>query len=175
MLVRPVLDMVIRKRGMLWDFGGHAARLFVDRACFDTHPEMFRTKKGERRSDGNFCPSDPNAIQMLCDGIKGCMKKDYPIGLMSVYFDDVVEGSWCDCPKCQKLSPAEQAYHSSNMVAKAVEAEFPDKKTSFLLYHDTVEMDTPQELPSLNLIGQYAPRERCYAHAINDPTCENNR
>jgi len=173
--VKQMFDPMICKRDMMWDFGGHTTRLFVDRGKFAEKPEMFRMKDGERRSDGNFCSSNEDALQMLYDGVKGCLDKNYPIGLVSIYFDDVFEGSWCDCPKCKNLNAAEQAYQASNAIAKNLEKNFPNIKSSFLLYHDTVEMATPQDPPSKNLVGQYAPRERCYAHSLDDPSCEINR
>jgi hypothetical protein len=43
----------------------------------------------------------------------------------------------------------------------------------YLAYHDTI---TPQLTlrPHANVVVEFAPRERCYGHALNDPACATN-
>src|SRR5205823_4835904 len=46
-------------------------------------------------------------------------------------------------------------------------------QVAYLAYHDTIEPDIGL-LPLSNVAVEWAPRERCYAHAIDDPACHIN-
>jgi hypothetical protein len=58
----------------------------------------------------------------------------------------------------------------------------PGTEVAFVLYHDTLSglpegpiTKDGRPFASPQVIGLYAPRERCYAHAIDDPNCPRNR
>ncbi len=61
-----------------------------------------------------------------------------------------------------------------NDVISRLRKKLPDARLSFLAYHDTV---FPPRLvkPAPGIVFFYAPRERCYAHALDDPACPLNR
>jgi hypothetical protein len=44
----------------------------------------------------------------------------------------------------------------------------------YLAYHDTIEPEITVR-PDPNVTVEFAPRERCYGHALNDPDCRTNR
>jgi hypothetical protein len=61
-----------------------------------------------------------------------------------------------------------------NEIAAAVAAEGNAASTvAYLAYHDTLEPD-PALRPLGNVWFEWAPRERCYSHAIDDPACTVN-
>jgi hypothetical protein len=61
-----------------------------------------------------------------------------------------------------------------NAIGDALTAEAgPSPPVAYLAYHDTLEPDARLR-PAPNVWFEWAPRERCYSHAIDDPACETN-
>jgi hypothetical protein len=61
-----------------------------------------------------------------------------------------------------------------NAIAEGLAAEGGSAPpVAYLAYHDTVEPD-PALRPLPNVSFEWAPRERCYSHAIDDDSCEIN-
>jgi hypothetical protein len=88
--------------------------------------------------------------------------------------DDIMGGGWCSCPQCKELSPSGQNLLAMNALAEVLGKKFPNSFIADLAYHDTAEV--PRRVrPHKNVFLLHAPRERCYAHAINDPKCRRNR
>lgn len=165
----------IKKRGMLFEFGGHNVQSFVDRKYFETEPELFHLKDGKRQKDGNFCPSNEKACAMILDGIRSFLQKNKGIDILHLWFEDAISDSWCTCEKCRGMSPLQQQYKVIEQADRMVRKEFPDVRIDMLLYHETLddilEIKHSEEMP----LGIYAPRERCYAHHLADADCANNR
>ncbi len=160
----------ITKRDFMLEAGGHATIHYVDKKLFDTKPELFRMKNGVRTPDGNFCSMNPEAVQMVVDGIGNLLKKVPSVKRIHMWFADTYEGSWCECEKCKNLTAAQQCFNVVRAVAKA----YPDLWVDFLLYHDSEDTSAiTEKLPS-NVCAEYAPRERCYAHSLADKTCPRN-
>src|SRR5439155_157935 len=83
---------------------------------------------------------------------------------------DLAGGGWCACPRCGGLSPADQALNVSNAVADALGT---GGRVFHLAYHDTLE--APRAVrPDPRAWAELAPRERCYAHALDDAACTTN-
>ncbi len=169
--LKPFMMRELTKRGFRLEVGGHGTWQFVRRELFEQKPELFREVDGRRRPDGNFCSSNPEAVQMVIDGVGALMQKVPNIGCFHLWFEDVFDGSWCQCEKCRHLTSAQQAFNVIGAVARA----YPDLAVDFIMYHDTADASAlPGDLPA-NVSAYYAPRERCYAHRIADPACERNR
>ena len=60
-----------------------------------------------------------------------------------------------------------------NAIAAELAADSNAPPIAYLAYHDTIEPD-PGLRPLDNVWFEWAPRERCYSHAIDDPACEIN-
>ena len=60
-----------------------------------------------------------------------------------------------------------------NAIAAALAADPKAPPIAYLAYHDTIEPH-PGLKPLDNVWFEWAPRERCYSHAIDDPACEIN-
>ncbi|MCD9023241.1 DUF4838 domain-containing protein [Cohnella silvisoli] len=164
----------IKKRGMLYEHGGHGVQDLIDRNLFEQKPYLFREKNGERRRDGNFCGSCDETIEMLVSGLEEVLKKHPEIDLLHLFFDDVMEGSWCECERCKAISPAQQLMNVINRIAGRIAIIAPEVKIDMVLYHDTLDMAQITSAPENNVIGYFAPRERCYSHSIGDSSCERN-
>lgn len=163
----------LKRRGIRLDTGGHIFKDFLPAKLFDPHPEYFRMKENVRRRDGNFCTADPQTLRILAENAVDYARKLPDAQVFHFWGDDVEGGSWCECPRCRKHSPDEQLMAASNAVAAALAVERPGARVDFLLYHDTIEIVDPLK-PAGNIFACYAPRERCYAHALGDPACARN-
>ncbi len=60
-----------------------------------------------------------------------------------------------------------------NAIAAAEESAAGGVPVAYLAYHDTIDPD-PKLRPLPNVWFEWAPRERCYIHAIDDPACSIN-
>jgi Domain of unknown function (DUF4838) len=68
---------------------------------------------------------------------------------------------------------SEAALRTANSVAEVVEGVRPGTLVPFLAYHDTEEVPRGVR-PRHNVCLLFAPRERCYQHALTDPDCRRN-
>jgi hypothetical protein len=91
-------------------------------------------------------------------------------------------GSWCHCDHCRERSPVQQYADLTAAIAGGLDARAPGVEVGFLLYHDTLTgLPSEPAQPGArsfvppNVYALYAPRERCYAHALDDATCPRNR
>src|SRR4029453_4533927 len=76
---------------------------------------------------------------------------------------------WCACAGCARLTPSDQAVRVCNAAA-----EGGGGRIFHLAYHDT--LDPPRsERPHPLVWAEFAPRERCYAHALDERCATNAR
>ena len=68
---------------------------------------------------------------------------------------------------------SEAALRTANAVAESAEEARPGAQVAFLAYHDTEEVPRGVR-PRGNVCLVFAPRERCYEHALTDPGCRRN-
>ena len=170
MYLRPLIMRELNKRGFRLEVGGHSTWVYVRRELFGEKPELFREVDGVRRADGNFCSSNPEAVQMVVDGVGNLIRQVPAIECFHLWFEDTFGGSWCECEKCKHLTPAQQMMN----VIRAVALAYPQLHVDFILYHDSSDVSSiTQQLPP-NVSAYYAPRERCYAHRLADPNCARN-
>ena len=168
------LTPLYQSHGMGVEYGGHVLQLLMPRERFESHPEYFpMAADGTRMARGNLCVSNPDAVRMVCEGALKYVR-DYPENeLLHIWGADVREGAWCKCPQCKKLSPQLQYMKIVNAVAAAVESAAGGIPVAYLAYHDTIDPDRKLR-PLPNVWFEWAPRERCYIHAIDDPACTIN-
>jgi hypothetical protein len=165
----------IKRRGLMLEIGGHGVHHLVDRSLFEQKPELFREVKGKRKTDGNFCASNPEAVQMAVSGVHKLFDKYKDIDVLHLWFDDVMGGSWCECEKCKDIPTQQQQLSVVNTIAKEVANINCNAKVDMLLYHDTLDMDAVNIKPEENVYAYFAPRERCRMHSIGDENCNKNQ
>ncbi|MBQ8375367.1 MAG: DUF4838 domain-containing protein [Clostridia bacterium] len=162
----------IKKRGMIFEYGGHFVEKFVPRERFEEEPELFIERNGKRVNTGNFCPSNPKSIRYVVDGLVNFVKRNKGIDVLHTWFEDST-GGWCTCEKCKGISPTEQQAIATRAMAKAVKEVEPTLKIDFLLYNETLANTEKLVVDEDNVYGMFAPRGRCYAHGLDE--CDNNR
>ncbi len=156
------------------EYGGHVLQILMPREQFESHPEYFPMgPDGARMARGNLCVSNPDAVRIVCEGALNYVR-EYPENeLLHIWGADVWDGAWCSCPQCKKLSPQMQYMKIVNAVAAAEQTAAGGVPVAYLAYHDTIDPD-PKLRPLPNVWFEWAPRERCYIHSIDDPSCTIN-
>jgi hypothetical protein len=164
------LTPLYKSWGIGVEYGGHVLHHLLPRELFESHPEYFPMRKdGTHIARGNLCVSNPDAMRIVCDGAKSYVR-DYPENeLLHIWGADVHDGAWCACAQCRKLSTQRQYMKVVNAIAEATDG----LPVAYLAYHDTLDAD-PKLRPLPNVSFEWAPRERCYIHAIDDPACNIN-
>jgi hypothetical protein len=160
--------------GIAAEYGGHVLQLLLPRERFDRDPSMFPADdQGTRLPRGNLCVSSRAAIDLVCEAALRYLA-DYPENeLLHIWGADVRRGAWCRCGACRELAPSHQYLQVVNAIAASLAKANLSCPVAYLAYHDTIDPD-PGLHPLPNVRVEWAPRERCYSHAIDDPACELN-
>ncbi|HKN01630.1 MAG TPA: DUF4838 domain-containing protein [Candidatus Binataceae bacterium] len=164
---------LLRDHGIGAEYGGHVLQILLPRERFESDPSMFPADDdGKRQPRGNLCVSNRAAIDLVRDGALRYVA-EYPENeLVHIWGADVWRGAWCRCGACRELAPQHQYMEVVNAIAESLgEASAPP--VAYLAYHDTID-PYPGLKPLANVWVEWAPRERCYSHAIDDPACEIN-
>lgn len=165
---------LLRERGIDVEYGGHVIQLLLPRDRFAEHPEYFPAgDDGVRVARGNLCVSDPDAVAIVRAGALAYVHEHPENRLLHIWGADVWRGAWCRCGRCRELPPQLQYMDVVNAIGGALAADSNAPPIAYLAYHDTIDPH-PGLKPLGNVWFEWAPRERCYSHAIDDPACEIN-
>lgn len=171
-VLRIILPMM-KERGIQREVGGHIIPSLLPRELFCARPELFRMNSdGKRSPDGNLCPSSDEALSIVAsNAAKLVASTGSPF--LHLWGEDLIKGGWCYCHACSRMTPQEQYLRVCEVVSSVLRQSGLKADVGYLAYHDTL-------IPTFSKVGEplwfvYAPRERCYAHAINDERCEINK
>ena len=165
---------LLREHGISVEYGGHVLQQLLPRDRFDAHPEYFPAgDDGVRAALGNLCVSNPDAVALAKEGALAYVHDHPENELLHIWGADVWRGAWCRCGQCRELPPQIQYMDIVNAIAEALATDPNAPPIAYLAYHDTIEPH-PGLKPLDNVWFEWAPRERCYSHAIDDPACEIN-
>lgn len=165
--------------GMRLEVGEHGLAALLPRALFEKEPELFRMFQpedfnGRRMSDSNLCVTHPKARQVVKENYRKELRKNAGAYAVHAWADDLPAGGWCNCSSCRAFSPCDQAMLSMRLLAEAVREEgVPGVRVPVIAYHDTMAPGE-QIRPTPECFLLFAPRERCYAHALDDSSCPRN-
>ena len=167
----PELVPELRRRGLEVEGGGHALVELLPRALFAEHPEYFPLGPGGGRSDlGNMCTASAPALAVVSERAATALAALPGARDLHLWGLDLLGGGWCACGDCAALSPADQSLRACNAVADALGG---GRRVFHLAYHDTLA--PPRGVrPHPRVWAEFAPRERCYGHALDDPACATN-
>ncbi len=164
----------LRERAIDVEYGGHVLQLLLPRERFAEHPEYFPAgDDGVRIARGNLCVSNPDGVAIVRAGALAYVHDHPENRLLHIWGADVWRGAWCRCGRCRELPPQIQYMTVVNAIAGALADDSNAPPIAYLAYHDTIEPH-PALRPLDNVWFEWAPRERCYSHAIDDPACEIN-
>ena len=161
------------RRGMTLQFGGHHLPALLPRELFAEHPDWFPMRAGQRDARFNLCTSSEGAMAEVRRRTRQFFERFSGAQVYHLWADDITGGGWCECPGCAGLSPSDQALRATNVVAEVLGEVAPAATVAHLAYHDTIAPPVVSE-PAANVTALYAPRNRNYAFAIDDPSCPRN-
>ena len=176
----PENHALYAKLGFRKETGGHEMSACLPREIHKSQPELFRMFQpedfgGKRLSDSNFCASNPETRKIFAENY---LKRVTPSAEKGYYAhhawaDDLPAGGWCLCSRCRAYTPSDQSQMAMNAEARAIRRAGLKLRVPALAYHDTL---FPSELvdPDPLCFLLFAPRERCYAHALDDARCTRN-
>ena len=165
---------LLREHGIGVEYGGHVLQQLLARDLFGEHPEYFPAgDDGLRTARGNLCVSDSDALALVREGALAYVHGHPENELLHIWGADVWRGAWCRCGRCRRLPPQLQYMAVVNAIAGALAADAGAPPLAYLAYHDTIDPH-PGLKPLDNVWFEWAPRERCYSHAIDDAACEIN-
>lgn len=166
----PVLPE-LERRGIALELGGHSLPLLLPPGARESDPGLCRMVDGLRRPDGNFCTSNPRTLDLLRRGASEQVQRLPPADLYHLWSYDARDDPWCRCPSCRDVSPHQQMWRAVSAAAEGIARARPGARIGGLLYHES--LGAAESAPEgLRLL--FAPRERCYSHAI-DAGCPRNR
>jgi len=160
---------------------GHAWGKYVNENLFETHPEYFALRNGQRKKGGWYCTSNPELRKIFAEGVitKGGFNP-------SVSPPDGT--GYCQCEKCRAQDDPGSTEPSSggpsmtnryvdflNDVAGQVAKVHPDWLLSFYCYADYTQPPTLNRRLLPNLVAWIAPIRYSRYHRIGSPSSPGRR
>jgi len=153
----------------------HAWGAYVDQAMFDTHPEYFALRNGERKRGDWYCTSNPGLRKVFAQGVLARGESNPSIS--------PPDGTgYCQCDACRaqddptSLEPSSGTVNVTNRyvdffdaVAKEVAKVHPEWLLSFYCYADYTQPPTTTIKLSSNLVAWIAPIRYSRFHRIGSP------
>ena len=163
--------------GLRLETGGHGLKELMPRELFEKNPELFRMFQpddfgGQRLADSNCCITHPRTKQIIQKNYRKQLEGLQGVHALHCWADDLPAGGWCLCPSCRALTPSDQAMLAMRHLAEV--AANTTVRVPVIAYHDTIFPGSMIE-PSKECFLLFAPRERCYGHALDDESCARNR
>jgi len=170
---------IARETGLRLEVGGHGMSELLPRKLFETRPDLFRLFQpedfsGKRMSDSNFCCNHPESKRIVQDNYRKKVKSLKGIYAIHAWADDLPAGGWCLCPLCRAYTPTDQSLIAMRHFSEVIAREKLPMRVPVIAYHDTLYPGKLVPAPKEGFL-LYAPRERCYGHVLDDPTCAKNR
>ena len=165
--------------------GGHLTYYNVapPQKYLDTHPEFFAMVDGKRmrnsqHHDTHHCLSNPELQNMVVDYI--CeLNKNYGKRISFLFGGpDNVKG-WCECDACRALDvdgvfDVSHRFHAvAQSIAKRVYERCPDAQLETWAYANYRSIPKDVSIDP-RMVVYFCSHNRCFAHAIDDPTCKRN-
>lgn len=164
------LEPLMERNGVELEYGGHILQQLLPRELFAHSPELFpQATDATRNPRGNLCVSQPRALELIGANAREYLRPHPDTRRLHIWGADVFAGAWCQCADCRELAPQIQYMRAVEAIAQAARPV----EVAYLGYHDTLEPVAGLDPPD-NVWLEWAPRERCYRHAIDDRDCERN-
>ncbi len=145
---------------------------------FDDHPEYFSEINGERVGERTqLCCTNPDVIRIVIEEVKKRIAADPDAFVYSVSQNDWY--NYCECVECTALAEEEGSQMAPvlqlvNLVAAAIEDEYPDKAIETLAYQYTRKAPKTMR-PRPNVIIRLCSIECCFMHPLATCDSEQNR
>ena len=176
---RIVDVQLVEELGIRLEVGDHGLSHLLSRDLFKEKPDLFRMFQpedfnGKRLNDSNVCITNPDARKIIKENFKTRLQSVQGAYGIHAWADDLPAGGWCLCPACRSFSPADQSMLAMNLLAETARECQSAVRVANIAYHDTLYPGVNIS-PASECFLVFAPRERCYGHALDDSKCARNR
>lgn len=176
---RMVDIQLAEELGIRLEVGDHGLSHLLPRDMFKEKPELFRMFQpedfnGKRMNDSNVCITNPETRKIIKENYKTMLHSVEGAYGLHAWADDLPAGGWCLCPSCRSFSPSDQSMLAMNLLAETARECQSPVRVATIAYHDTMYPGANIS-PAPECFLVFAPRERCYGHALDDPQCTRNR
>ena len=176
----PIESVYGGKVNYIWFCHSLTNGIVPEGELFADHPEYFALTEDGKREATQLCLSNPAVVERAISDVKNALAANYnpdaALNIVSVTQDD--NQKYCVCENCTAL--AEQYGGQSglmlwfvNQIADAVAPEYPDVVIDTFAYQYTRHAPTGIT-PRENVCVRLCSIECCFAHALDDPACEDN-
>ncbi len=167
------------KYGFIFGHGAHEFHHLLPKDFKDEHPETCRQSQpddfcGQRVNDFNFCYSSETAWREIERNFRRYAEQYSELDHLTLEFADLPGGGHCLCANCRHYSASDMQAIVMNRFAEIAEKLGLKATVQMNAYHDTM-MPSVMFPPRKNIRIMFAPRERCWAHALDAPGCRRNR
>ncbi len=159
---------------------GHSWGKYVSKDLFNTHPEYFALRSGERKKGDWYCTSNPELRKIFAQGVLDSLAD----GQSTASISPPDGTAYCECDQCRAQDDPKSIEPSSgrvsitnryvdffNDVAKRVGEKYPTAKLGFYCYADYTQAPTHDVKLQPNLVAWIAPLRYCRLHAIGNDLC----
>lgn len=150
---------------------------------FDSHPEYFAYREDEGKRDSRqLCLTNPEVVELVKKEVLDLLaaKHDPSASLQIVSLTQNDNYYYCECENCKAFEKAHGGVQSAtminfvNQIADAVaEKGYDNVAIDTFAYQYTRQAPTGIA-PRDNMIVRLCTIECCFAHALDDPSCERN-
>ena len=171
---RALIDEAIEK-GLTIEYEMHAARYFLPKTEFESHPEWFRMDtEGNRTPKLYCCASSKEGLDFIAkraaEAAKGLYRSSHRYFF---WMDDSKEDIRCHCPECEKYSASDQQLLIMNRILEELRKDDPEATLAYLAYYDTLVPPTKIK-PADGIFLEYAPIDRDFHKPLSDANDEKN-
>ena len=164
---RSLIDRAA-EAGLTVEYELHAVGYLYPRERFDEFPQTFRqNREGIRTKDFNFCFSDSEAVAFVAERARELARQLYRSEPNYYFWADDARDSFCCCPRCAGMTPADQNLLLMNSVCAAIRKDVPNARVACLAYADTMEVPRTVR-PAEGVFLEYAPFDRDMHLPISD-------
>ncbi len=148
---------------------------------FESHPEYFALRDGERNSS-QLCLTNPDVVKIVTDEVLALLaeKHDPGASLQIVSLTQNDNYNYCQCDKCRAFENAHGGVQSAtminfvNQIADVVKSKGYDNVGIDTFAYQYTRKAPTGIAPRDNMIVRLCTIECCFAHALDDPSCERN-
>lgn len=150
---------------------------------FDSHPEYFAYREDEGKRDSRqLCLTNPEVVELVKQEVLALLasRHDPSASLQIVSLTQNDNYYYCECENCKAFEKAHGGVQSAtminfvNQIADAVaEKGYDNVAIDTFAYQYTRKAPTGIA-PRDNMIVRLCTIECCFAHALDDPSCERN-
>jgi hypothetical protein len=162
--------------GLSLEYENHVPNFLLPRDLLASKAEFFplHHRAGERLDTGNWCIASAALRDLLRENAARLAAVLQSSTHRHYFWSGDYAGGWCHCSECEGFSYLDQHLASVNCIAEGIRRVDSRAETAYIAYLNYHEM--PQKIkPGRGIFLEFAPINRCYNHAIDDPDCAINQ